>query len=397
LQRQRVFKDARRSDLSSFGKGVTTPAGYMQVDAALTRTGIFEYFDFWTGAVVRELRHPDDVFHSDSLATLPMIPVTALHPPEQVNSTTAKKYQAGSVGETIKQEGELVTARVCITDATLLGMVAGGMREVSCGYTCDIDPTPGEWNGQKYDARQLNIRYDHVAVVPKGRAGEEVRLRIDASQRTDADSRPNVAAQRQDSQSGSVEPQHEEKKMKIKLQGKEFEVAEDVGQAFSAELEAANKATQAAVAQTDSAKKEADKEKGRADALQASLDQEKKAHADAVDPQKRKDALKARVKLEKDAAKFLGDDKLDDKDDLDIKKAVIAKALPKAKLDGCSAEYIEGVFATVLEASADKNDSLSNLRQAGTPPSTEQTKADEAQSKMVEEQRKANAEYMKRN
>jgi hypothetical protein len=185
--------------------------------------------------------------------------------------------------------------------------------------------------------------------------------------------------------------------MKIKLQGKEFEVAEDVGQAFSAELEAANKATQAAVAQTDSAKKEADKEKGRADALQASLDQEKKAHADAVDPQKRKDALKARVKLEKDAAKFLGDDKLDDKDDLDIKKAVIAKALPKAKLDGCSAEYIEGVFATVLEASADKNDSLSNLRQAGTPPSTEQTKADEAQSKMVEEQRKANAEYMKRN
>ena len=44
----------------------------------------------------------------------------------------------------------------------------GSLQELSCGYSVDIDPTPGVWEGQKYDTRQLNHEYNHVALLPKG-------------------------------------------------------------------------------------------------------------------------------------------------------------------------------------------------------------------------------------
>ncbi len=399
-----MLEKARRSDLSSLGKGEVTPAGYMRCDAAFTRSGVFEYVDFFTGKVTKELRHPDDVFAPDSLSTLAMVPITNYHPPEPMNSQTAKYYSCGSTGENIEQEGELVTGKACITDSNLLGLIVAGTDEMSCGYTCDIDPTPGVWEGIKYDVRQKNIRYDHVAVVPQGRAGEECRLRIDSASHTDQ--RPLAfAIQRKDS--AAPQPQPQETTMKIKLQGKEYDVAEDVGLAVQAELASATKATQTAVAQgeeavkeakaqADAAKKQADGEKGRADALQAELDNVKKAHADAVDPAKRQADVAARVKLEKDAAKFLGDEKLDGKSDSDIKKACIAKALPSFKLDGVADAGIDTAFGVILEQAKDKNDALNSLRAAGTAPANagDETKADKAQSDMVQANRNANTEYM---
>src|SRR5690606_20498946 len=38
--------------------------------------------------------------------------------------------------------------------------------------------------GEKYDRVQRRIRYNHVAIVPEGRAGEAVALRMDAAGNT---------------------------------------------------------------------------------------------------------------------------------------------------------------------------------------------------------------------
>ena len=43
----------------------------------------------------------------------------------------------------------------------------------------DLEFTPGEYNGQKYDAIQKNITNNHIAIVWKGRAGKNASLRLD--------------------------------------------------------------------------------------------------------------------------------------------------------------------------------------------------------------------------
>jgi hypothetical protein len=44
-----------------------------------------------------------------------------------------------------------------------------GMKDVSLGYDCTFDMTPGVFNGQPYEAVQRNLRGNHIALVPEGR------------------------------------------------------------------------------------------------------------------------------------------------------------------------------------------------------------------------------------
>lgn len=58
---------------------------------------------------------------------------------------------------------------------------SGELVELSCGYECDFDPTPGVYQGQAYDGIQRNISYNHLALLPQGRArgGSDVKLHLD--------------------------------------------------------------------------------------------------------------------------------------------------------------------------------------------------------------------------
>jgi hypothetical protein len=89
----------------------------------------------------------------------------------------------GHVGDDVRQDGKFVSATVRVQDdATATMIERGDLKEMSCGYTADVEFTSGTWNGEDYDAIQRNIRYNHVALLPggKGRAGREVGLRLDS-------------------------------------------------------------------------------------------------------------------------------------------------------------------------------------------------------------------------
>ena len=62
-------------------------------------------------------------------------------------------------------------------------MKLAGLKELSLGYNLDLDETPGEWNGQPYDAVQRNIVINHLALVLEARAGEQARLNFDSRDR----------------------------------------------------------------------------------------------------------------------------------------------------------------------------------------------------------------------
>ena len=172
---------ANRFDVGKIRRPTKTPQGFLRASAKLSRSGVFEYKNA-DGSVRRELRHPADVFHVDSLATLADAPLTLEHPAGMVTAENARTLARGHLVGAPKKEGEYLVGQILVTDADAIAALEGGKhREVSLGYTVTLDETPGTWQGERYDARQTAITYNHVALVPKGRAGAECRVRMDAA------------------------------------------------------------------------------------------------------------------------------------------------------------------------------------------------------------------------
>lgn len=165
-----------RLDSLPLGQTSFTPEGYLKDRPILTSTGIFEYANP-DGSVRRELRLPEDVFDPESLASYKGKPIIITHDAGVVNKDNVQKFQIGTILTEGYRSGDDVRAEIVIhnTDA----MKDCGLKELSLGYSLDLDETPGEWNGQHYDAIQRNIRINHLALVREARAGDQARLNID--------------------------------------------------------------------------------------------------------------------------------------------------------------------------------------------------------------------------
>jgi hypothetical protein len=133
---------------------------------------------------VKELRHPDDVSLAESLASFRAAPVTDDHP-GMVGPENVSDVSIGLVSETVKfSDKGLVQGEIIVQRKDAIEEVQSGrLKEISPGYTCSIDPTPGVWQGEHYDQAQKEIIYNHVALGPVGwgRSGPEVALRMDAA------------------------------------------------------------------------------------------------------------------------------------------------------------------------------------------------------------------------
>lgn len=165
----------------SVGERRRTGQGGVVARANLTRVGVFKYTTP-DGGSRRELRHPDEVFAPKSLATYGGATLTVDHP-GRVHPGNWKTHTIGHVGPDVQQNGNFVSGEVHIQDADAIDRAERGeLQEISCGYTCDFEPIPCEWMGQKADGQQRNIAINHVGIGPKGwgRMGPETRMHLDA-------------------------------------------------------------------------------------------------------------------------------------------------------------------------------------------------------------------------
>jgi hypothetical protein len=287
-----------------------TADGGLKIPAYLTREGVFTYRND-DGTERREYRPASEVFRDDSLATLEDVVVTDLHPAEMVKPETASAVTKGHVRD-VRRDTNRVAGTVVVKDAALINAInSGARREISCGYTCDFDATPGvTTRGERYDGTQRNIVYNHAAVVPRGRAGSDVGLRLDS--------------------------EDEATPMVIRFDGKDYDVSTPAG------LAAYNVATAAVLAERDAQKSRADKAEGERDAA-------KTAAATASDPKRFDAAVAGRIALCASASKVLGPDaKLDGLTDRAVRELVIAKSDPAVKFDGKSDDYVLARFDTVI-------------------------------------------------
>jgi uncharacterized protein len=170
-----------RYDTGLIGNEVEiTHEGYIKGRCIVTRCGVFLYKNA-DGTIRKELRDPTEVNDYDSLKTIRMIPIVDGHPSEKlINADNSKRLSVGYTGEEIEEEYPFIIANLVITDkATVEKIKSKEKNQLSLGYTVDLIPESGYYNGEPYDYRQTNIRYNHLALVDEARAGAEARIALD--------------------------------------------------------------------------------------------------------------------------------------------------------------------------------------------------------------------------
>jgi hypothetical protein len=128
---------------------------------------------------VKVYRSPEEVFHPDCISSFEGKPVTDQHPSEGrfVDHENYKELLRGHAqnirrgGEIDAEGNEALLADLLIQDKDLVREVLEDIkREVSCGYDYKLR-LRSDGNFEQYE-----IRGNHEAVVPKGRAGDKVRI-----------------------------------------------------------------------------------------------------------------------------------------------------------------------------------------------------------------------------
>jgi len=336
-----------RFDAGSLGKLERTPTGGVRVPARVTRTGVLVY-QRADGTTVREYRPPEEVFHVDSLRSLADAAVTIAHP--AAGRVTPESFRADAVGyvrEGGRQDGTFVATSLAVQDAQAIARIdARDLVELSCGYSCRVDATPGTTpTGERYDAIQRAITYNHVALLPRGggRAGRDVALRIDGA------GAELATETKTDDMPAPTRARPEKSHMKTeRIDGIEYEIGstawaqarERHDSKLAADLAAATK-------RASDAETKATTEGARADAAEQRV---KVLEAELV-PAKLDARVAERAALIEKVRPVLGADvKLDGKSDVEIMTATVVKLDPEFKADSIDAAQRETYVRARFEA-----------------------------------------------
>jgi len=340
---------------------------FLIVDSTPTKAGIFTYFEpDGLGGIkqVKELRHPDEVFRSDTLSTLNEIPYTTQE--NHVSLFTTKDAARKTFGFTLsdaERVDDMARVSIKVLDEKEINEIENKKNiELSCGYRCDTNGPEsfkygGVWNGEKYDREQTNIRYNHVARVVKARGGESCRIRLDSESAI-----CGIEADRIDSISDNTNGESIMKTIEMPLP--EVAVGDFRLDANSIEFPAEQKgivdqlrsrenslvsALKANQEKLDAKETDSTKMQARLDTLEKENEDLQKAINDSVPKEGIKDAAREYGKLLKIAEEVKLDmDEVDKMSNHEIKKRVCIKAEAVndvAKLD--NEDYCNAVFDTL--------------------------------------------------
>jgi uncharacterized protein len=305
--------------------------GAIRVPASLTRSGVFEYLTA-DGRVIREWRSPEEVARADALRSIEDMPVTIGHPPGGVSPATYAARSVGHVrGDSVKVDTSAGPTDVCAKLVIARGDAIEGLTkssddptrlvETSCGYEVELDHTPGVTpDGKAYDAKQKNMRYNHVALLRRGDGRLGTGVRTDAADGASSRLRLDAAGNQITAADGvALEgPQI----MKLRIDGKEIEGDEKALQAAVDALEASRSA-----------------EKARADAHE-----KRQAEADAAAAKARRDSLESRARVVLGKATDGKDRAFDGLTDRQIKEACVKAKDSGVSFDGVGDAYVDGRF-----------------------------------------------------
>lgn len=322
---------------------IELPNGFISMSALLTRTGIFQYQRIdpdGTIHIIKQLRIPEEVFAEETLQSMTGLPITSSHPPSRtLNPENASDFIVGMASSDPKKvfapiQGDTedyLQQQLTIHNADSISDIRNKKKlQLSLGYQCQLDFTPGVYKGEAYDAIQRNIRVNHGSLVRAGRAGPECRLLLDDGSETVINC---------DGISIDEDPLINDKEldMKFKFDGKEYEVSDDTHALLT-------KMQSTSDSQGDLLKAkqgEVDKVTAQVDGLKSELKVQDQNDSAA----EMREVVKARLGLEREVGKVLGEDvALDSLSDQEMKAKVIAKVEADINLDGKSEDYLDAMY-----------------------------------------------------
>lgn len=304
-----------------------TPEGYLTGRIRVTCAGVFRYLGEDGKTIVRVLRPESEVGAPESVVTANSKPVTLQHPKDMVNAGNVKKYEVGFTGTDAEFDGIDLWITVTITDPKAIEAIEKGeVAAVSMGYdvqSVEVNADPlNNWRGTEYTHIQHGIRYNHLALVYAGRAGESVEIAVGDSFEIFKTNKTGYT------------PAKDSAMKKIIIDGAVYECDEAVA-AKVAGLE--KQLADSAAAH----KAELDKVTAERDAAQAEVKTLKESAKDETEIARLVDE---KIKLVDTAKKYGCEVKAEDSA-IDIKKAVISKAFgDKMDLKDKSAEYVGVAF-----------------------------------------------------
>lgn len=161
----------------------------------LSKVGVFDYTAASVGApegvgpaggdphrLIRVYRPAEELSDPDCIESFKLTPWvndhTMLGSEDDGLTPAERKGVGGVIGEDVGFDADTGTlyGNLKMFSAAHDRVVKAGKTELSLGYRCVYDFTPGEFNGEKYDAIQRKLRGNHVASVPKGRMGPGVAV-----------------------------------------------------------------------------------------------------------------------------------------------------------------------------------------------------------------------------
>ena len=345
---------ATRTDRQTLDELTLEPNGWLRASAALTRTGVFVYRNE-DGSIRRELRPPQEVFRADLLPLYAGLPLTVGHPDVFLDVLTTRAHQVGSISSP-RREADKLVADLLVTDLVAIEQVQRGVRQISVGYEAELDPTPGIWMGQPYDAVQRNITPNHAALVDRGRAGPECAIRLDQGDIMIELVIDGNSVTVSPEMEGAVltalglDPANPPKSLELTM-GAEGQPTMDKAPAAPAP------AAPAPAAKADSM-----------DALQARLDSLQAQLAAKPDETKIRESVRNRIKLESvaEAHGVRFDAAMSD----DLLRAAVVKALEGVDVSAKSSAYIEARYDSAIEARSARDEQVRQVAKSTIAPDT---------------------------
>jgi hypothetical protein len=379
-----------RYDFAPITGSETTDEGYLRVWCRAARTGT-QLYKRADGSQVREYRPPEEVSNPESLSTFGMKPATWGHPPVLLDSANTKQFQVGYSGSQVRYNDGFVEVALVITDQDAIEKIKRkDATEVSAGYKVDFDPTPGVTpEGEEYAGVQRNIRVNHIAIVPRGRAGPEVRLLMDRMDAADA-----VAFD------SALQPCTPASPVmaSVKLDGLEIDLPAEAASAVqsfardmerqlksvTAERDELSKKLDAQQEEIDALAYEKETAEGRADALEERVTELESSTGARIDAAELDQLVASRLAtLQRLAPAFAEDFKFDGVDDETLYAQAFENLTGSAPREDAEPAYIHGVVDGILAARSDTEDEEGDedgSEEEGEEPETKEDRADSTTS-----------------
>lgn len=151
----------------------------------ISKEGVFEYSGAQIGhddadRIFKVYRPGEELADPECIESFKLLPFinehTMLGSEDEGMTPPERKGVEGMIGEDVYYDAPYLRGTLRIVSESLKNALAGGKVELSPGYRCVYEMTPGVFNGERYDATQRKIRGNHLALVDEGRTGPDVAV-----------------------------------------------------------------------------------------------------------------------------------------------------------------------------------------------------------------------------